>query len=562
MKKVVRIVVSLLIIGGLSAGGYWFFQERSAAQTTADADGLTQVVAVQVGDIDASISVVGELYAPQNEALRFERVAGTTTLATLEVAAGQAVEAGQILATIDPTAYQQALDQARSDLQSAQQALADLQTPPTALDIARADLQVAQQQMAVQQAQATLDGLQDPDIDKLRSAVSDAELSLTQAQATLADAQADQSAADQLAALADKESDLYAEYSRLAAESYSDAYYQDRLRLANNAFLAAQDTRIRSELQQQIAQARAAMQARQAEDKLATAQEALADALAGVDALDLAAAQQAVAQAQADLADAQEARADLDAGADAVDLAAAQANVDKKQLAVTEAEADLAAATLIAPFSGTVLQSDARAGDRITAASQILTIANLDQLQVIASVDETTIRQVSAGQPASITFDAFPGQTFSGQVLSVPLQGSLQGGIMVYEAPISLEGAEELALLVGMTANVEIATGQAENVLLVPTMALQTVNGAAQVLTPSNDPAGDPVATPVEVGLSNGTYTEIVRGLNPGDQVIVQFSASDSGQFFGMGMGGGMDVMAAPGGGSPAGGPPPSRPGN
>jgi multidrug efflux pump subunit AcrA (membrane-fusion protein) len=92
-------------------------------------------------------------------------------------------------------------------------------------------------------------------------------------------------------------------------------------------------------------------------------------------------------------------------------------------------------------------------------------------------------------------------------------------------------------------------------------MALQTVNGMAQVLVPNSDPGGEPVAVPVEVGLSNGTYTQIVRGLNPGDQVVVQLASSDSEGFFGMGPGGGMDFVAAPGG-PPAGGAPPSRPGN
>ncbi len=429
--------------------------------------------------------------------------------------------------------------------------MVDLQTPPTDLDFAQADLRIAQQELALRQAQDALATLQDPDIDDLRAAVSDAQLSLTQAQADLAAAQPDSSSEDQLARLRNQESELYAEYSRLASETYSDAYYQDRLRLAHNAFLAAQDTRIRTELQQQISVTRAQMKVRQAERKLADARENLADAVAGVDALDLAEAQQAVAQAQADLADAREARAELDEGVDAVKLAAAQAEVDKKQLAVAEAEADLAGATLVAPFAGTILQTNAEAGDRIAASSEILAIANLDELEVLASIDETTIRQVSAGQQATITFDAFPGQSFRGEVLSVPLQGTLQGGIMVYEAPISLEGAEELPLLVGMTANVDIQTGQAENVLLAPTMALQTVNRLYQVLVPSSDPEGDPISVPVEIGLSNGTYTEIVRGLNPGDQVVVQLSTSDSNGFLRMGPGGGMDVMTAPGGPPP-----------
>ena len=275
----------------------------------------------------------------------------------------------------------------------------------------------------------------------------------------------------------------------------------------------------------------AQMQVRQAQQKLADAQETLAEAQAGPDELDLAVAQQAIAQAEADLAEAQEARAELDEGADAVELAAAQANVDEKRLAVAEAEADLAGATLVAPFAGTILETNAEPGDRITASSQILTIADLDELQVMASVDETTIRQVQVGQEASITFDAFPDQAFRGEVLSVPLQGALQGGVMVYEVPISLEGAEDLPLLVGMTANVEVAVGEAEDVLLVPSMALQQVGGLYQVLVPSSDAEGEPVAVPVEVGLSNGTYTEIVRGLNVGDQVVVQLDSASSGDF-------------------------------
>ena len=137
----------------------------------------------------------------------------------------------------------------------------------------------------------------------------------------------------------------------------------------------------------------------------------------------------------------------------------------------------------------------------------------------------------------------------------MPLQGTLQGGIMVYEAPISLEGADKLSLLVGMTANVDIATGQAENALLVPTMALQTINGMYQVLVPNSDPAGDPVAVPVEVGLSNGAYTQIVKGLNLGDQVVVQLSSTNSSNaFFGFGPGG-LDGGGPPAGAPPAGGP-------
>jgi HlyD family secretion protein len=168
-------------------------------------------------------------------------------------------------------------------------------------------------------------------------------------------------------------------------------------------------------------------------------------------------------------------------------------------------------------------------GDKVASNTTILTLANLKALQVVASVDETTIRQVSEGQDATITFDAFPGQTFTGKVLEVPLQGSLQGDVMVYSVPISLTGAEKLSLLVGMTANVDIQVGDATDALLVPTLALQQSNNMVQVLVPNTtDAEGAPEAVPVEIGLSDGTYTQITKGLNAGDQVVVQLSSGSS----------------------------------
>ncbi len=156
----------------------------------------------------------------------------------------------------------------------------------------------------------------------------------------------------------------------------------------------------------------------------------------------------------------------------------------------------------------------------------------------MASVDETTIKRVATGQTAQISFDAFPGQTFQGKVLSVPLQGSLQNDVMVYQVPLSLAGAEKVALLVGMTANVKLQVAEAKNALLVPSMALQKVNGLYQVqVVDSNDPQATPVSVPVEVGLSDGTYTQITKGLNEGDRVVVQIQ-STTGQSNNFGPGG------------------------
>ncbi|MDH7487705.1 MAG: biotin/lipoyl-binding protein, partial [Anaerolineae bacterium] len=334
MKSVMRALIVLAVVIAVGGGGFWLYQTRLAPAAGAATDGFTQVVAVQRGDLSASISVVGELYAVQQEDLYFHRASGTTMLLTLDVEPGYVVEEGQILATIDPSPYQQALDQARSELQEAEEVLADLQTPVTELEIAQADLAVARAQLNLQQAEKDLSDLLNPDIADLQSDVANARLDLMQAQTDLSKLEADSASADELYKLRETEAKRSAEYTRLANETYSDAYYQDRLRVAYNALLDAQDAVLRAETQAEINLLNARQQVRRAEEKLQKAQEALAEAQAGVDELELARARLAVAEAEVALAEAREKRAGLDKGVDAVKLAAAKASVDKKRLAV------------------------------------------------------------------------------------------------------------------------------------------------------------------------------------------------------------------------------------
>ncbi len=562
MKKGMRVLLTLVILAVAAGGGYWIYRSKVVpkATTAASATTYTRVVQVKKGALDASVTVVGQLEAVQSASLAFEKMSDTANLLTLDVQAGTVVTKGQVLATIDDAAYQQALDQANSDLLAAQETLEDLRTPATALAIARADVAVAKARVTLQKTQDTLNDLVTPDIPSLESAVASAQSALAKAQANVLAQQQDAAAQNQLDRLVYAESTPTAEYNRLAGETYSDASYQDRLALAYNKMMDAQDARVSYQLNSQVSALQAQMSLRRAQANLANAQEALAEAKAGGDKLKVAAAKVAVHQAEVDLETANEARADLDQGADATDLATAQAAVDKKQLAVSDAVAALAGAKLVAPFDGTVLQTSVSAGDRVAATTTILTLADLKTLQVVASIDETTIRQISKDQPAAITFDAFPGQTFSGVVLDVPMQGTLQGDVMVYSVPISLTGAEGLALRVGMTANVEIQVGQTGETLLVPALALTQSNGRYQVLVPSTtDPNGEPEAVPVEIGGSDGTYTAVLKGLNEGDQVVVRISTSTNQDQQMFGPGSMMD-----GGGPPGGGVPPSgsaRPG-
>ena len=530
MKRIIRIFLATLVIVAIGGGGYFRFayQSRAAGTTTAGTGSYTQTVQVKQGDLSSTISVVGQLAAEQSSSLAFGHMSGTAKLLTLGVQAGNAVTATQVLATIDSATYQQAFDQAKSDLQAAEETLADLKAAATALEIAQADAAIATAEQTLEQAKSDLADLSAPDLTSLENAVKEAEdnLKLLQIQSDLAERDT----------LAKSERDLHYNvnwYGRRIASLQSmtkrNAEQTAEITTDQGILAAAQADLDRVDAERELERQARADELAKDKVALANAQEALATAKAGGDKLTLVQAQLAVHEAEVSLQAAQTARQDLDTGASATKIATAQAAVDKKRLAVSEAEIALVGTKLVAPFDGTILETNAAVGDQVTANTTVLTLANLKTTQVVASVDETTIRQVSEGQVATITFDAFPGQSFTGKVLSVPLQGALQGGVMVYDVPISLTGAEKLALLVGMTANVDIQVGQVTNALLVPTIAVQQTNGLYEVLVPNTtDSNGDPETVPVEVGLSDGTYTQITKGLNAGDKVLIQLQSTTS----------------------------------
>ena len=122
MKKIIRVVLAVLVLTAVGVGGYWYYRSKTAsAATTASSTTYSEVVQVTQGSMSATASVVGQVEAQQSSSLTFEHMSGTTNLLTLAVQAGNVVTAGQVLATIDSAAYQQVLDQAKSDLQAAEE---------------------------------------------------------------------------------------------------------------------------------------------------------------------------------------------------------------------------------------------------------------------------------------------------------------------------------------------------------------------------------------------------------------------------------------------------------
>jgi len=250
------------------------------------------------------------------------------------------------------------------------------------------------------------------------------------------------------------------------------------------------------------------------------------------------------------------ARSDLDDTKSTLDVArssvaGSDAQVVQAEAALNQARVNLAHATITAPIDGIVIQRSVDVGQTVAASLSSPTIfliaADLAEMRVAASVDESDVSRVREGQPVVVTVDAYPGERFRGTVAQVRLQATVVSNVTTYAAIVDLPN-RDLKLKPGMTANVEIETARRDNVLRVPASALRfkptaeifaalkqpelQANGDAArvravrtgapdaVRTPAAAPTsraqlwamkdGTLQSVPVRVGLSDGTLTELV----------------------------------------------------
>jgi HlyD family secretion protein len=540
LKRVLLWVLALAVIGGLAWGGVTLVRRRNsqAASTTS----ASYIATAERGDLLASITPTGEVYAPRQAELTVDVT--RLPLVELKVVAGDKVAQGKVLARIDPASLERAVDQAKANLLSAEDALATAKNPYTPLDQQQAAVGVAQAKTSLEAARQNLADLQDPDVAAAQQSVEDAARDLKQAQDDLAALKDNTSVQDQIDHLQWLYNEALVAHGDLVAKNDPSELGQDRLLVAYNKMLDAKDSLETAQVQAELGLLKAENQMALAQDTLSDARDGLAQVQVGPTALQLAQANDKVAQAEYNLTKAEKDQATIAAGPDANTIQSAQSSYDAATAARAQAEATLAAATVVAPFDGTVISVGAEVGDLVSAGTMIVTMADLTELRVRATVDETDISQVKVGQDVQITFDAFAGYAFKGKVLEVPLQGTLSQNVVTYDVPISLEGADQVGLKSGMTANLTIVTGETKSALLIPALAVQQGDSGDVVMV--QDASGAPVETPVQIGLKNGTYVEVLRGLNEGDQVVVQYDTSTQSNSFGFGM----DFGAPDGGGS------------
>ena len=207
----------------------------------------------------------------------------------------------------------------------------------------------------------------------------------------------------------------------------------------------------------------------------------------------------------------------------------ARADVAKAHANLAQLEEQLSYTTIIAPIDGIVLSRDVEVGDAVSSilvmgssATLVMTIGDMHEVYVKGKVDESDIGKVYLGQPARIKVESFKDKTFTGKVNKISPMGVEKDNVTTFEVRVSIDNHENV-LKAEMTANAEVILEEHHNVLTIPEGAIiydKDKKASVQIADASQKEGFR--KTPITIGISNGSKTEVLTGVKEGDKVILQ----------------------------------------
>jgi RND family efflux transporter MFP subunit len=456
--------ILLLVIAGSTA--YYF---TNTAQASVPTETPVQTAAAFRGSIVLQASGSGSL-TPSNEvSFGF----GTSSQITeLNVKVGDQVQAGQVIGKMDDTEAKAAYEQAKRNL-------ADITTPAA---IAEAEQAVADAEVDITNALKTLKYLVSPDVYYWEGQVATAQATLNEAQAGAGSSPTDdqKKKIDEATASLDQaqrnlEAAKLTYINEYAPENFTYSVTDEETDTTSNEVVPPSDA--------EIAAARATYQ--------------------------LAVEKQKETQAYLDFLNGKGLAQDVP-GSSLTSLVDAQT-------ALQTAEDNLAATQLTSPITGTVTDLTASIGDYVSSSS-IVTVSDLSQPYTVdAYFDAEDWSSIQPEYEADIVFDILPDNTYTGKVTVVYPELDSSSGSSLVHAIVKLNDLVDSTLPAGASASVDVTSGRAEDVILVPIEALhETSPGQYSVFVMQND---KPRLRMVEVGLKDLLYAEIKSGLEMGDVV-------------------------------------------
>ncbi len=453
-----RVIVPVIVVVALAATAAMVYASQQPAKVTYRTAAATMGTVTQVLPISGNLTAVGQTD------LDF---ASSGRVLAINVQSGQAVHAGDVLATLDTASLQGALTQAQANLTSAEAKLSLDRAGPTAQNLAQAQAAVNTATVSLQSNRTSLTDTQAVNAQ----AVAQAQSALVAAQNTEA---------------ADCPSSTKCAADQQATTQAFNNY--------NGAPVKAQQTN--DQAQAQVNSAVAALQ---------NAQAALAALQQGATSQQLQIDQTlvTVAQVSADTAQRNLNQATLTAPADGT---VGQVSIAVGQSVSGSSSSSSGGSSTAATAATTTSSSTTHALSLITPGSYAVT----------GSVSDAQIGQVAVGQAARVT-PAGSTQALSGTVSAVATVATLTSGVATFGVTVTIDG-DNPSLHAGVSASVSIIINQVSQVLTVPAAAVRTTATASSVQVLVN---GKPQATPVTVGATDALHAQILSGLNPGDQIVI-----------------------------------------
>lgn len=558
-KRLKRIAVAILLLGGLG-GGYYYYKVKTTAEATPARVALAEVTR---GALVVTVEGSGQVLSVDEAAVR---PSASGDVLSVAVKVGDKVKAGSVLLRLDATDAQKAVRDAQINLETAQLALEKLEKPADALSVMKSENSLTASRESAAQARVDLADAIEDGYDAVSNAFLDMpevvnglqEMLLTSDSSTNSaqwniDYYADTSRRyDErvmtfrddaeatyrtMRAAYDANLDDFKAASRADArekmvalidETYQTAllldkalksstnflqFYQDIYTARNLQPIAMSDRHISSLSGWTRSSTSFLSNLLQAKAAITTAQERIVTA------------DRTVRERESDFAE-------LQAPPDELDLRGQRLTIEQRETSLADAQAKLADYVVRAPIAGVVASVDVKRGDQVSSGTSAVTVIAEAQVAEF-SLSEVDAASVKVGQRATLTFDALPDLELSGRVAELTPLGTVSQGVVTYKGKIAMDVQDE-RVLPSMSVSAAIITAAETDALLVPNSAVKKDGDMTYVevtdLDPALDSSGAALASDVtdrrrvevKVGISNDTMTAITSGLEEGQTIIVR----------------------------------------
>lgn len=469
-------------------------------------------------DITQEVSVTGKVKAAENVSLAFQ---GSGRIASIRVAAGSKVSAGDLLMSLDNSDLAASLAQAEASLRSEEARLSELRAGSRPEEVSIQETKVAAAKASSDEARSALsDAIEDAYAkadDALRNKADSLFISARtndpQLHFRLDDTKLDKAIRNDRVALEGIMTKWNSDISAASATSdililsdESDKSIEFLKSFLDELSLAVNGLTLNSGFPQTIIDGwKASVSA--------------ARAAIGLTKSSLSAAKDGYRADSSSLTLAEQQLSLMLAGATADQIAAEEAKVDGAKASVSAIRAQISKGEIRSPITGVVSKQDAKIGEIVGGSSPLVSVISDKKFQIEANIPEADIAKVTIGNDARITLDAYGSDVpFSARLISVNPGETVIEGVTTYKAVFEFS-SDDSRIKSGMTANLDVVTDKKEGVIAIPQRAVGTENGKKVVRV--LDAEKTVKTREVKTGIRGiGGLVEIIEGLSEGETVV------------------------------------------